>query len=92
MSKTPKKGKTQQLAKRVTVKSPADFDEMLRLIATRPLRGQQELNLAAIVGESVEARERRLVPRWSRTSSFRPRPVAGIQPRSIAKGVLLSRW
>jgi hypothetical protein len=45
-----------------------------------------ELNLAAIIGKSVEARERRLVPEMIEDFFIQAAPIAGVDPKPVAKG------
>ncbi len=63
--------------------NPARF----RAITESTLEGlaRKELNLSAIVGKSVEARERRLVPEVIEDFFVQAAPVAGMQARAVAK-------
>ena len=45
--------------------------------------GQKELNLSAIVGKSVEAKERRLVPEVIEDFFVQAAPIAGVTPRAV---------
>ncbi len=67
--------------------------QRFRAITESTLEGlaRKELNLSAIVGKSVEARERRLVPEVVEDFFVQAGPVAGIQPKSVAKGVHVYR-
>ncbi|MDE2100037.1 MAG: DUF3883 domain-containing protein [Patescibacteria group bacterium] len=67
--------------------------QRFRAITESTLEGlaKKALNLSAIVGKSVEARERRLVPEVVEDFFVQAAPVAGIQPKSIAKGVHVYR-
>lgn len=62
--------------------------ERFRHITESALEGlaKHELNLAAIVGKSIEAKERRLVPEVVEDFFLEAAPLAGIQPRELAKG------
>ena len=62
--------------------------ERFRAITESTLEGlaKKELNLSAIVGKSVEARERRLVPEVIEDFFVQAAPVAGIQPKSARQG------
>ncbi len=63
--------------------NPARF----RAITESTLEGlaRKELNLSAIVGKSVEARERRLVPEVIEDFFVQAAPVSGLQARALAK-------
>ncbi|MGO9468803.1 MAG: protein NO VEIN domain-containing protein [Isosphaeraceae bacterium] len=67
--------------------------ERFRAITESTLEGlaKKELNLSAIVGKSVEARERRLVPEVVEDFFVQAGPVAGVQPKTVAKGVHVYR-
>lgn len=62
---------------------PARF----RAITQSTLEGlaKKELNLAAIVGKSVEARERRLVPEVVEAFFTEAAPISGLYPRAVAR-------
>ena len=62
--------------------------ERFRAITESTLEGlaKRELNLSAIVGKSVEARERRLVPEVIEDFFVQAAPVTGIQPKAVAQG------
>jgi superfamily II DNA or RNA helicase len=62
--------------------------ERFRAITESTLEGlaRRELNLSAIVGRTVEARERRLVPEVVEDFFLQAAPLAGITPRPVAKG------
>jgi hypothetical protein len=62
--------------------------DRFRQITHSALEGlaKRELNLAAIVGKSAEARERRLVPEVIEDFFIQAGPVAGIQPRETRPG------
>jgi len=67
--------------------------QRFRAITESTLEGlaKKTLNLSAIVGRSVEARERRLVPEVVEDFFVQAAPVAGIQPKTVAKGVHVYR-
>ncbi len=67
--------------------------QRFRAITESTLEGlaKRELNLSSIVGKSVEARERRLVPEVVEDFFVQAAPVAGIQPKSLAKGIHVYR-
>src|SRR4029077_10873421 len=67
--------------------------EHFRNITESTLEGlaKRELNLSAIVGKSAEAKERRLVPEVVEDFFVQAAPIAGIQPRTVAKGVHVYR-
>src|SRR5262249_39927207 len=54
-------------------------------------RAKKELNLYTIVGKSVEARERRLVPEVVEDFFVEAAPVAGIQLKIVSKGIHVYR-
>ena len=58
-----------------------------RAITESTLEGlaKRELNLSAIVGKSVEARERRLVPEVIEDFFIQAAPVSGVTPKPIAR-------
>ncbi len=62
--------------------------QRFRAITESTLEGlaKKELNLSAIVGKSVEARERRLVPEVVEDFFVQAAPVSGIQPKPLMKG------
>jgi superfamily II DNA or RNA helicase len=62
--------------------------QRFRAITESTLEGlaKKELNLSAIVGKSVEARERRLVPEVVEDFFVQAAPVVGIQPKPAGKG------
>ena len=64
--------------------NPARF----RAITESTLEGlaKKELNLSAIIGKSVEARERRLVPEVIEDFFVQAAPIAGVNPKPAAKG------
>jgi hypothetical protein len=57
-------------------------NQRFRAITESTLEGlaKKKLNLSAVVGKSVEARERRLVPEVVEDFFVQAAPVAGIQP------------
>lgn len=61
--------------------------QRFRAITNSALKGleRKSLNLSAIVGRSVEARERRLVPEVIEQFFLEAAPVAGLQPKSVPK-------
>lgn len=61
--------------------------ERFRAITESALEGlaKRELNLAAMVGRSVEARERRLVPEVVETFFLAAAPIAGVYPRPAGR-------
>lgn len=61
--------------------------ERFRKIAYSALEGlaRRELNLAALVGRSAEAKERRLVPEVVEDFFLQAAPMTGIQPREVAR-------
>jgi superfamily II DNA/RNA helicase len=63
---------------------PARF----RAITQSTLEGlaKKELNLSAVVGKSVEAKERRLVPEVIESFFREAAPLAGVLPRETARG------
>src|SRR3954469_25674273 len=67
--------------------------ERFRAITESTLEGlaKRELNLSAIIGKSVEARERRLVPEVIEDFFVQAAPLAGIQPKVVAKGTHVYR-
>jgi hypothetical protein len=67
--------------------------QRFRAITESTLEGlaKKELNLSAIVGKSVEARERRLVPEVVEDFFVQAAPVTGIQPKAVARGVQVYR-
>ncbi|MGZ3396521.1 MAG: DEAD/DEAH box helicase, partial [Isosphaeraceae bacterium] len=67
--------------------------QRFRAITESTLEGlaKRELNLSSIVGKSVEARERRLVPEVVEDFFVQAAPLAGIQPKSLAKGIHVYR-
>lgn len=67
--------------------------ERFRRITESLLEGlaRRELNLSAIVGRSVEARERRLVPEVVQDFFVAAAPRVGIQPRPAGRGGRLFR-
>jgi len=67
--------------------------QRFRAITESTLEGlaKRELNLSAIVGKSVEARERRLVPEVVEDFFVQAAPAVGIQPKSAAKGIHVYR-
>src|SRR5271165_24858 len=67
--------------------------QRFRAITESTLEGlaKRELNLSSIVGKSVEARERRLVPEVVEDFFVQAAPVAGLQPKSLAKGIHVYR-
>ncbi len=70
----------------ITDRIVRDIDpERFRRIAGSTLEGlaKRELNLAALVGKSVEARERRLVPEVIESFFISAAPIAGMQPAPI---------
>ena len=62
--------------------------ERFRAITESTLEGlaKKELNLSAIVGKSVEARERRLVPEVIEDFFVQAAPISGVHPKAVAKG------
>jgi superfamily II DNA or RNA helicase len=62
--------------------------ERFRAITESTLEGlaRRELNLSAIIGRSVEARARRLVPEVVEDFFLQAAPLTGLQPRPLAKG------
>lgn len=60
--------------------------ERFRVITESALEGlaKKELNLSAIVGKSVEARERRLVPEAIEQFFVQAAPTVGLQPKAVA--------
>ena len=62
--------------------------ERFRAITQSALEGlaKRELNLSAIVGKSVEARERRLVPEVVENFFVEAGPIAGLFPKPLGKG------
>ena len=58
-----------------------------RAITESTLEGlaKKELNLSAIVGKSVEARERRLVPEVIEDFFIQAAPISGITPKPVAR-------
>ena len=62
--------------------------ERFRAITESTLEGlaKKELNLSAIIGKSVEARERRLVPEVIEDFFVQAAPIAGVHPKAAAKG------
>jgi len=58
-----------------------------RAITESTLEGlaKKELNLSAIVGKSVEARERRLVPEVIQDFFIQAAPISGITPKPVAR-------
>ncbi|MBI4322277.1 MAG: DUF3883 domain-containing protein [Chloroflexi bacterium] len=67
--------------------------ERFRAITESALEGlaKRELNLAAIVGKSVEARERRLVPEAVENFFKEAAPVTGLYPKETARGAHVYR-
>lgn len=63
-----------------------DIDRF-RKIAYSALEGlaRRELNLAALVGKSAEAKERRLVPEVVEDFFLQAAPLVGIQPKEVAR-------
>jgi superfamily II DNA or RNA helicase len=61
--------------------------ERFRKIAYSALEGlaKRELNLAALVGKSAEAKERRLVPEVVEDFFLQAAPLTGIQPKEVAR-------
>ncbi len=61
--------------------------ERFRKITSSTLEGlaKKELNLAALIGKSAEARERRLVPEVIEEFFVEAAPIAGIHPKPIQK-------
>ena len=61
--------------------------QRFRAITNSALEGlaRKSLNLSAVVGRSVEARERRLVPKVIARFFLEAAPVAGLYPKAIAK-------
>jgi superfamily II DNA or RNA helicase len=61
--------------------------ERFRKIAYSALEGlaKRELNLAALVGKSAEAKERRLVPEVVEDFFVQAAPVVGVQPKEVAR-------
>lgn len=59
--------------------------ERLRRITSSTLEGlaKKELNLSAIVGKSVEAKERRLVPEVIEDFFVQAGPIAGVHPKPV---------
>ena len=62
--------------------------ERFRAITESTLEGlaKKELNLSAIIGKSVEARERRLVPEVIEDFFIQAAPVAGVHPKAVGQG------
>ncbi len=62
--------------------------DRFRAITESTLEGlaKKELNLSAIVGKSVEARERRLVPEVIEDFFIQAAPISGVHPKAAAKG------
>src|SRR5262249_38692131 len=62
--------------------------QRFRTITESTLEGlaKRDLSRSAIVGKSVEARERRLVPEVVEDFFVQATPVAGVQARATAKG------
>lgn len=62
--------------------------ERFRAITESTLEGlaKKELNLSAIIGKSVEARERRLVPEVIEDFFIQAAPIAGVHPKPGTKG------
>ena len=61
--------------------------DRFRAITESTLEGlaRKELNLSAIVGKSVEAKERRLVPEVIEDFFKQAAPVAGLNPKPVAR-------
>ena len=61
--------------------------DRFRSITESTLEGlaKKELNLSAIVGKSVEARERRLVPEVIEDFFIQAAPISGITPKPVAR-------
>nr|MBA2680099.1 DUF3883 domain-containing protein [Ktedonobacteraceae bacterium] len=61
--------------------------ERFRKIAYSALEGlaRRELNLAALVGKSAEAKERRLVPEVVEDFFLQAAPLVGIQPKEVVR-------
>lgn len=64
-----------------------------RQITNSTLEGlaKRELNLSAIIGKSVEAKERRLVPEVIEDFFTQAAPMVGITPKEISKGAQVFR-
>src|SRR4029077_10583073 len=62
--------------------------ERFRAITESTLEGlaKKELNLSAIIGKSVEARERRLVPEVIEDFFIQAAPISGVHPKAASKG------
>ena len=62
--------------------------ERFRAITESTLEGlaKKELNLSAIIGKSVEARERRLVPEVIEDFFIQAAPISGVHPKAAAQG------
>ncbi len=67
--------------------------DRFRAITESTLEGlaKRELNLSAIIGRSVEARERRLVPEVIEDFFLQAAPRVAMQPRPVAKGAHVYR-